>query len=195
MSTPCVYHGHHEVDKCSHLPIYAPGEVDSCTNIRFPCRVSAEYQRAHPDTNFRNFPRLRHISVAQITKADIPVLSQPPIADAVTHLSLDLFQMRPLKLTAVPRLSFLPNLVGLTALHYPLHPAVPLPLTLVDLWWGDPVPVVNAGPLTRLTTLTSLRFHITGADGDRPFEALTTLSLLQRLNLVAGPPTLPLWGS
>jgi hypothetical protein len=107
-----------------------------------------EYLRDHPDTTFRNFPQLRHVTIGVVRKIDIGLLSQPPIANAVTHLKLgEGWRGWQLKGNQVPHLPMLPNLQGLTTIDYPFHPDFPLPLSLRDLYLGDPVPVANADPL------------------------------------------------
>ncbi len=157
-------------------------------------RLSVEYLRAHPDTNFRNFPRLRHVAIAVVGKDDIGVLSQPPIDDAITHLRLaEGWRWWHLKLDQFPHLPALPNLVGLTTLDYPVDSTFPLPLSLRDLYLGDPVPGANGDPLTRLTNLTSLRLECRG-QGQGPHEALTVLTTLQRLSIEASPAVIPLVG-
>ncbi len=156
-------------------------------------RLSPEYLRTHPDTSFQNFPKRSTVIVTHVAKAHIPVLSRPPIADVVTHVSLGRWAVRRVELAAVPQLPLLPNLAGLTVLDYPFDPAFPLPLSLIDLYLGDPVPRAKVDALTRFTNLTSLRLSI-WSEGERTFEALTVISALRRLSLVAGPSMIPFVG-
>jgi hypothetical protein len=156
------------------------------------CRLSAGYLRAHPDTNFCNFPELRHVAIAGVEKDDVAVLFQPAIANAVTHLRLGDWEVWPFELEEVPRLPTLPNLVGLTTLDYPFSPAFPLPLSLRDLYLGDPVPYADADLLTCLTNLTSLHVNIYGGGTKKVYEALTVLTALQRLSIKAGAEVIPL---
>jgi hypothetical protein len=157
-------------------------------------RVSAQYLRENPGTNFNSFPCLTQVAIPDVLLEDLPVLAQPAISHAVTDVNLKLLESAPMREAPRPTLPHLPNLRSMEIVRFGLDNDFCFPSTLQELFLWDTVSIRNGDPVLRLTGLT--RLHVFVSDyGDELFEGLTTLTALQRLTVIGSEDILHCMGA
>ncbi len=153
--------------------------------------LSGDYLGSHPDTHLRNFPNVTRVTVSGLHNTHLQVLEHPNLRDAVTDLSVTCAARgadaphqphNAVRAGSLPPLPPLSRLTSLTVLSYALDQRYLFPLTLRELVLEEPVACTTADPLRRLTNLTSLRVAVLH-ERIRPFDGLTTLRTLERLEI------------
>jgi hypothetical protein len=140
--------------------------------------------RFHRKPNFSNFPKLSGVSLLDVAEVDFPLLAQPAVRDAVTHVRLVLGRVHPSQETVGAPMPPLPNLVSLTVLNSDMGKCVPFPLTLKELYLDERTSYPHAD-VSALTGLT--RLHVNLFDDMRTlFDGLTAMTTLRHLE-ISGP--------
>jgi hypothetical protein len=160
-------------------------------------RVSAEYLREHPDTNFGHFPCLAQVAIAGILIEDLPLLALPAVANAVTDVDIQLVD-HPLSSSRGPRptLPRFPNMRSMEIRRFELDNDFDFPPSLQKLVLEDWLCDRNGDAVLRLTGLTSLRLAVYDRQHSaHAFEGLTTLTGLRKLDITGPASMLPCMGA
>jgi hypothetical protein len=160
----------------------------SASQFLHSLKLSPKGLRLHRITNFSNFPKLRRVTMLDVSEADFPLLACPAVGDAVTHMTLVLGRVSASLEMGGASMPPLPNLVSLTVLYNNVNNPFKIPLTVKELFLDNYVAYPNAVNLIALTRLTCLRVNLY-LDRQNPFEGLTALATLQQLD-IGGPKSL-----
>jgi hypothetical protein len=144
-----------------------------------------------PLISFDSFPKLTQVALENVRGDDLPLLSPPPLRDAITHLSLNLARITPSEVTEGLVVQLPPNLRSLQNLSYNPSYSFQFPPTLEELLL--PASTVNMSAISGLTRLTRLHVNV-GNETHNAAEALTTLTALQELVFGGELPVLPVVG-